>query len=167
MKFFRFPASKTGQGYAHFEKTVLNRVPIARILKTMSPNDVNAFPATRYKALGVWALNLTSDARNLRIWEAIAAGDIATFYTDKRFTHYGPVIFKWRSETLQDTVGWVPPTRGRYSLAFAVDKLTQCDLGAVEYCALVGYARCRCTQTSTTSKRVPSSCMRLTQTFAS
>jgi 5-methylcytosine-specific restriction endonuclease McrA len=93
------------------------------------------------ESYGVWALRLTGAARNLRVWDAIEGGDIAAFYTAKRFTHYAPIVFKWRSDSIQEIAGWNPPQSGSYSLALAVDKLQPCDLSDQEYCALVGYKR--------------------------
>jgi 5-methylcytosine-specific restriction endonuclease McrA len=90
---------------------------------------------------GVWALRLTDEGRNLRVWDAIEPGDVAAFYTAKRFTHYAPIAFKWRSDAIQGIAGWKPPEAGSYSLALAVDKLQPCDLSDDEYCALVGYRR--------------------------
>ncbi len=90
---------------------------------------------------GVWALNLTDKGRNLRVWDAIEKGDIAAFYAHKRFEYFASIIFKWRSENLQDLMGWKPPKSGRYSLALAISKLQPCDLDNISYCALVKYDR--------------------------
>jgi hypothetical protein len=86
-------------------------------------------------------LRLTGDARNLRVWDAIEHHDLALFYTGKRFRYYAQIVFKWKSDTIETVARWGPAERGVFSLAFAVGKLTPCDLGAEEYCALVGFKR--------------------------
>jgi 5-methylcytosine-specific restriction endonuclease McrA len=50
-------------------------------------------------------------------------------------------VFKWRSDTIETIARWGSPTSGKYSLAFAIGELSACDLGADEYCALVGFKR--------------------------
>jgi len=95
-------------------------------------------PALSY---GVWALALSDKAKNMRVWDAIEPGDIAAFYTSKRFTHFAPIRFKWKSPTIERIAGWGSPTSGAFSLAFLLDSATTCDLSAADYCALVGYVK--------------------------
>jgi HNH endonuclease len=142
MKLFRFPAAHTSEAFEHFERTVENQLPRAKIRRSMDPAQVALFDDIAGKeSYGIWALRLTDEARNLRVWDAIEIGDIAAFYTDKRFTHYAPIVFKWRSNSIQEIARWKPPERGSYSLALAVDVLKPCDLTDIDYCALVGYKR--------------------------
>lgn len=95
------------------------------------------------KNVPVWALALTAQARNLPRWQAITTGsDVGVFYTDKRFTYKAKIISKWHSDELQDIVGWKPrPDGARYSLAIALEPVEECNFGAAEYCALLGYDR--------------------------
>lgn len=142
MKLFRFPAAHTSEAFDHFERTVEHQSPRARIRKSMDAPQATLFDELAKKdEYGIWALRLTDEARNLRVWDAIEIGDIAAFYTAKRFTHYAPIAFKWRGDSIQQIAGWKPPTSGSYSLTLAVDKLRPCDLSDQEYCALVGYKR--------------------------
>jgi hypothetical protein len=113
MKLFRFPAAHTSEAFEHFECTVGNQLSRARIRKSMNVAQAALFDELAQKdQYGVWALRLTDEARNLRVWDAIEIGDIAAFYTSKRFTHYAPIVFKWRSNSIQQIAGRKPPESG-------------------------------------------------------
>jgi hypothetical protein len=111
-------------------------------MRSMSDADAERFAALALEdRYGVWALNLTDAGRNVRVWKAIEPGDIAAFYAHKRFEYFAPILFTWKSDSLEEIAGWKPPKSGRYSLALAVGKLEPCDLGNLEYRALVKYER--------------------------
>lgn len=124
MKVFRFPAATTSEAYTHFVRTVKSGLPKKLIMRSMSDAEAEAFakvaPEDRY---GVWALNLTDAGRNVRVWKAIEPGDIAAFYAHKRFEYFAPILFTWKSDSLQEIAGWKPPESGRYSLALAIGQL--------------------------------------------
>lgn len=129
MKVFRFPAATTSEAYTHFVRTVKGGLPKKLIMRSMNDAEAQEFtsvaPEDRY---GVWALNLTNAGRNVRVWNAIEPGDVAAFYAHKRFEYFAPILYKWKSDSLQALAGWKPPESGRYSLALALGHLEHATL---------------------------------------
>jgi hypothetical protein len=144
LQFIRFPAARTSTAYAHFERTVLHPVPLRQIRRALSSEQYAELEQIApHGRVSVWALALTKDGRNRRPWNAIKPGeDIAFFYTEKRFTHRAPVLYKWESDLLQNLVKWGPrPDGARYSLAVALGNVERCDFGGNEYAALCNYKK--------------------------
>jgi hypothetical protein len=106
---------------------------------TQKPKNSQASPLKIDMAFG--RSTCTDAGRNVRVWNAIEPGDVAAFYAHKRFEYFAPILYKWKSDSLQAPAGWKPPESGRYSLALALGQLEPCDLGNAEYRALVKYER--------------------------
>jgi hypothetical protein len=140
LKLFRFLASSSGIAFNRFQNTVLKPIPVNRILSAMTTADQSRFKAVATRdRYGVWALQLTKSAKNIRVWNTIEPGDIAAFYTRKRFEYFAPIVFKWQSNSIECVAGWGAPPNGTFSLAFVLNELKECDLGSKEYCILAGF----------------------------
>jgi len=138
-RFVRCPAASH---YARrgFLATVLTPVRNEVILKSMTTSDQDAFRIiARKPATAIWAWKRSRAQKGAKVFEALKLGDLAFFYTDKRFRYYAPIIFKWHSDTLETLVPWTRARDGHYSLAFALGDLAACDLSSAEYLSLVNY----------------------------
>lgn len=135
------PAAR-GQAYANFEATVLHPLPVTQVAKSIAPRELGAFrSAITTPKVRVWALRATGKGRNEKVYSDIRIGDVGLFYIEKRFRYFAPILFKWRSTTIQSIAGWPAPASGSYSLAIALGDLVKCDLGEREYRALLSYAK--------------------------
>lgn len=140
MNVVKLSASRFGDGYGNFQKSILNGMPIARLLPhTPLPAKTQILNRWKRGALvPVWALR---GGKSRTVWSRLKPGDLALFYTDDAFTHCAEIIATFESQDIENLAEWKKDGRGAYTLIIVFGAVHNCTLSRRDYEAVLNYAK--------------------------
>jgi hypothetical protein len=127
----------------HYHDTIENPVSIDRIMKFLTPQQMQELPASiRYRSsVPVWGVRPGKNNINIPKWERVQPGDVVVFSGNRKIFASGVVVHKLQNKDLGSDL-WNPKdfAEAPYEYLYFLDEISQRDIAYADFNIAAGYS---------------------------